>query len=84
MRAFDGKELGERENEKFKVTLLVDDEELTAFPFKLADLNDSDNNVDLCLKEKGIPISVEVERGIAVDPRGDLNPDTKINVLSRW
>jgi hypothetical protein len=53
-------------------------------PFQLADLKDNDNNIDLCLKETGVPIWVKVNANIAIDPRGDKNPQTQIKVVSRW
>ena len=53
-------------------------------PYQLADLGDNDNNIDLCLKESGIPLYVEVSEHVAIDPRGDQNPKTSIAVRSRW
>lgn len=77
-------ELGDRELKDFKITMVNGSDTTTVNPFKLADLNDNDNNIDLCLKERGIPIFVEVNEGIAIDPNGDRNPKTQIDVLSRW
>jgi hypothetical protein len=34
-------------------------------------------NIDLCIKENGIPVSVEAKENIAIDPRGDKNQHTK-------
>ena len=53
-------------------------------PYQLADLDDNDNNIDLCLKASGIPILVSVKENTAIDPRGDQNPKTKVKVLNRW
>lgn len=85
IRAIDGRELSERELTQFKVTLLLDNgKEIVANPFMLADLNnDNDNNVDLCLEQSGVPLQVQVESGIAIDPRGDVNPSTHITPVRR-
>ena len=53
-------------------------------PFRLADLDDNENNIDLCIKEAGIPISVKADEKIAIDPNDDLNAVTEINITSRW
>ena len=57
---------------------------LVVTPFKLADLRDNDNNIDLCLKTKGTPIYVSADAEIAIDPRGDKNPKTGLEIVSRW
>jgi len=79
-----GKELGDAERDKFHVKLLVDNDTIEVEPFRLADLNDNENNIDLCIKEKGVPISVRADANIAIDPNDDLNPVTETEVLSRW
>lgn len=84
VRAINGEELGENELKDFTVTLVNGSETMKVHPFKLADLGDNENNIDLCLKQSGIPILVEVNENIAIDPNGDKNPKTKIKVLSRW
>jgi hypothetical protein len=48
----------------------------------IADIND--NNIDLCIKENGVPILVEAKENIAIDPNNDKNPFTEINILGRW
>ena len=53
-------------------------------PFLLADLNDNDNNIDLCIKEPGIPLHLRVNENIAIDPRDDKNPKTEVEIISRW
>ena len=52
-------------------------------PFALGNLNDNDNNHDLCLDVEGTPVSVSFPAGYVTDPNGDLNPDTgaEITVL---
>ncbi|EMJ94206.1 hypothetical protein LEP1GSC194_0161 [Leptospira alstonii serovar Sichuan str. 79601] len=84
VRAPDGQELGDRELKKFRIEMISGKNKLTVFPFKIADTDDNDNNIDLCIAEKGIPKFVEVEANTAVDPRDDKNPYTKIEILSRW
>lgn len=49
-------------------------------PFALADLGDNDNYVQLCLDDDAKPLSVRVEPGTCVDPRGDANDATAIAV----
>lgn len=49
-------------------------------PFALAELDDRDNVVDLCLKEPGRPLGAGVAAGMAADPGGDLNPVTQAEV----
>jgi len=84
VRAVNGKELGEPEMDDFIVTLVNGSDTIKVTPFKLADLGDSENNIDLCLKQAGIPILVEVKENIAIDPNNDKNPKTQVKVLSRW
>lgn len=84
VRAINGKELGDNELKDFVVTMVNGADTTKVTPFKLADLEDNENNIDLCLKQSGIPILVEVNENIAIDPRDDKNPKTKVKVVSRW
>lgn len=84
VRAINGEELGENEKDDFIVTLVQGSDTIKVSPFKLADLGDNENNIDLCLKESGIPILVEVNENIAIDPNDDKNPRTEVEILSRW
>lgn len=84
VRALNGNELGQNELNSFEVTLVQETDTLIISPYQLADLADNDNNIDLCLKESGIPILVNVKENVAIDPRGDKNPETKLKVLNRW
>lgn len=84
VRAINGEELGNNELAAFQVSLVRGADTIKVSPYKLADLRDNDNNIDLCLKEKGIPILVEAEAGIAIDPRDDANPKTQMEIISRW
>ena len=53
VRAVNGKELGDNELDAFQVTMVKDQDTTKVHPYQLADLGDGDNNIDLCLKEKG-------------------------------
>jgi len=77
----DGKDVGEDERKAYRVTLKrPDGSESTVTPFALADLNDNDNNHDLCLDLEGTATQVSFKAGLLVDPRGDVNPDTQLKV----
>ena len=84
VRSKEGEEIGEAERKHFHVKLVAGQDTIEVNPFKIADLNDNENNIDLCIKEAGVPISVRADANIAIDPNGDLNPVTEIEVLSRW
>lgn len=84
VRAINGEELGENEKNDFMVTLVSGSDTVKVSPFQLADLGDNENNIDLCLKQSGIPILVQVNENIAIDPNDDKNPKTQIEVVSRW
>lgn len=84
IRAVNGEELGNDELDRFTIKLLQNGDTVSVHPFQLADLDDNDNNIDICIKEEGIPIYVEVEENTAIDPRDDKNPKSQIHVVSRW
>ncbi len=84
VRSKEGKELGDAELKHFHVKLLVDKDTIVVNPFKLADLGDNENNIDLCIKEAGIPISLRADEKIAIDPNDDLNAVTERKIISRW
>ena len=84
VRAMNGEELGEKELQQFTITLERRNKTIEVQPFQIADTSDNDNNIDLCIKEKGTPLSVSVKANTAIDPRDDANDFTKINILSRW
>jgi len=84
VRAANGDELGDNELKAFGVTLVQGTDTITVNPYQLADLDDNDNNTDLCIKEAGTPIYVKVAANTAIDPRDDLNPTTEVAVVSRW
>ena len=84
LRALDEDELGENELGNFQVTMVQGSDTVVVTPFQLADLDDNDNNTDLCLNAPGIPIHLQVKAHTAIDPRDDPNSFTEIEVLSRW
>lgn len=84
VRATNGQQLGANELGDFEVTLISGQDTLQVQPFQLADLRDGDNNIDLCLDVVGIPTLVKANAGIAIDPRGDINPKTTSTIHSRW
>jgi len=84
VRAMNGEELGENEIQQFTVTLKRRNKTIEVHPFQIADIGDNDNNIDLCIREKGIPISVNVKANTAIDPRDDANDFTEIKILNRW
>lgn len=84
VRSKEGEELGEAELKHFHVKLLVDSDTIVVNPFQLADLDDNENNIDLCIKEAGIPIAVKADENIAIDPNDDQNAVTEIEIVSRW
>ncbi|MEM7514397.1 MAG: hypothetical protein AAF388_25950 [Bacteroidota bacterium] len=84
VRNKDGDELGDAELSRFHISLVQNGDTIEVSPFMLADLNDNENNTDLCLKKAGIPISVRVDANTAIDPNDDINPETLAKVVSRW
>lgn len=84
VRATNGEELGNAELNAFTVTLLRNTDTIRVHPFQMADLNDNENNIDLCIREEGIPLYVEAAANIAIDPRDDKNANTKCKVAGRW
>ncbi|MEO0896436.1 MAG: hypothetical protein AAFY71_08575 [Bacteroidota bacterium] len=84
VRAISGKDLGQEEAKEFTITLVQGTDTIKVHPYMLADLNDNENNIDLCLRETGIPILIEVNENVAIDPNDDKNPKTQVEVVSRW
>ena len=77
VRAASGRELSDRERLLFKVILLGEDgAEIEVVPAALADLNDRDNVIDLCLDQRGRPVKIVFPAGAVIDPRDDPNPET--------
>jgi len=76
-----GAEIDDQESQLYRVTVKKAGGELaTVAPIAVADLNDNDNNHELCLDVDAEPLSVFFPRGALTDPNEDLNPDTKVKV----
>ncbi len=76
-----GAEIDDKERKLYRVTVRKPDGGLeTVRPIAIADLNDNDNNHDLCLGIAGEPLSVVFPAGALTDPNEDLNPETEVKV----
>jgi len=76
-----GDEIDAIEMQKYRITLQqADGRAIQVTPKAIGDLNDEDNNHELCLGVAGTPTSVFFPAGFVVDPRGDRNPDTRVAV----
>jgi hypothetical protein len=76
-----GDEVGEAERALYRVTVQgPDGSRVDVEPFALADLDDNDNNHSLCLNVAGTALSVACPAGHVVDPNGDVNGDTRVDV----
>lgn len=77
----DGKPVGDEERKAYQVTIEeTGGSQREVVPFDLADLDDNDNNHDLCLDVREPPKQITFKAGLLVDPAGDLNPQTRIQV----
>ena len=66
---------------EYVVTIAKSDRTLEKVaPFALGDLNDGDNNHELCLDTEDPARAVSFPPGFVTDPRGDLNPASSIQV----
>ena len=81
VKAINGMELGKNDLASFTISLIQNTDTINVHPFALADLNDNDNNIDICLNVIGIPIGLKVNRNTVIDPRADKNELTKIKIL---
>ena len=76
------KEIGDDVRQAYRVTMRVKSgETVDVTPFAIADLGDGDNNHLLCLDVEGTPLAVEMPADLVVDPRGDWNPETRVELL---
>ena len=76
-----GAEIDDRERRLYRVSLRKPDGKIAIVtPIAVADLNDNDNNHELCIGADGDPVSVFFPAGALTDPNGDLNPDTEVKV----
>ncbi|MGX6646386.1 hypothetical protein ACWCOP_00400 [Maricaulaceae bacterium MS644] len=75
----DRTEVGDEEREAYTVTLRQRNGRLlNVTPFAFGDLNDGDNNHELCLQEAGVPVAVSFEQDRLADPNGDLNVESRV------
>lgn len=76
-----GAEIDDKERQLYRVTVRkADGSFATVTPIAIADLNDNDNNHDLCIGAAGQPVRVYFPAGALTDPNEDLNPDTEVGV----
>lgn len=76
-----GAEIDGRERQLYRVKVeKPDGKVVTVTPIAVADLNDNDNNHELCIGVDGEPLRVFFPAGALTDPNEDLNPDTEIEV----
>lgn len=77
-----GDEIDETEMALYRVSLRQPDGTVVdVAPMAVGDLNDNDNNHELCLDVEGEPLSVSFPAGFLTDPNEDLNPYTEIAVV---
>ena len=77
----DGDEVSRREWKRYQVALLTEQGVIRLVnPFAIGDLNDGDNNHELCLNEAGVPLEVKLPAGLLIDPNGDLNDASIVRV----
>ena len=82
VRLPDREELGDTERELYRITLRhPDGSKEDVVPFALGDLADRDNNHHLCLDSQIPAVAVSFPSGHLVDPNGDFNPDTWVQVF---
>ena len=77
-----GAEIDGNERAAYRVTMSFGDEGTSELvPFAIGDMGDGDNNHELCLERAGVPLHVEFPGGLVTDPREDLNPPTRTEVI---
>ena len=76
-----GGEIDENEMQLYRVTVRQPDGSVVEVtPMAVGDLEDNDNNHELCLDVDGEPLRVTFPAGFLTDPNEDLNPETEISV----
>lgn len=76
-----GDEIDDKEAALYSVTVKRPDGTIVdVTPMAVGDLQDNDNNHELCLDVTGEPVSVSFPAGFLTDPNEDLNPQTQIAV----
>lgn len=84
VRAVGGAEVTEPEWQHYTVALRTKGGRIRQVtPFALGDLNDQDNNHELCLAEEGRPLAVRFPAGLLVDPNNDVNDADRVRVERR-
>jgi hypothetical protein len=84
VRLPNGDELGDAERTLYDVTIAQTNGETEEInPTDLGDLRDNDNNHLLCLNTSAVAKSVAFPAGHLVDPNGDLNPDSRIDISGK-
>lgn len=79
-----GDEPGESERQFYTVQVqAVDGTTRLIHPFALGDLEDGDNNHELCLDTEDTPLSVSFPADILIDPNRDLNPATAVEATNQ-
>lgn len=78
-----GEEIDTEDMALYRITIRQNDgSTATVTPFSIGDLNDNDNNHELCLDVVGEPLSVFFPAVALTDPNEDLNADTQVLVSS--
>lgn len=76
-----GAEIDAAEQALYRVRMRQSDGAVVSVaPVAVADLNDNDNNHELCLDVDAEPLSVVFPAGHLTDPNEDLNPDTEVKI----
>lgn len=76
-----GADPGDEERMEYRVTVrAATGAERELAPFAIGDLDDGDNNHDLCLDTADVPLRVAIDANVFVDPGGDFNPATDADI----
>ncbi|CAN1563466.1 hypothetical protein MCEMSEM23_02793 [Rhabdaerophilaceae bacterium] len=76
-------EIDDKERQLYKVSVRAANGRLaTVTPITVADLNDNDNNHELCIGAEGVSVSVFLPAAVLTYPNDDLNPDTEVKISS--
>lgn len=74
-------EVSPQEWKRYTVAIRTEDRRIKFVePFAVGDLNDQDNNHELCLDLTGKPLAVRYPAGLLIDPNNDVNEATRIRV----
>ena len=81
IRNAEGEELEEADWKAYRVVVETEDgSETEVSPDAVADLGDGDNNHLLCFFREVEPRAVHFPGGLVIDPNGDLNAATSVEV----